>query len=426
MRRLLALLLLVLPAACAGASRQSPDAPPRGRDVRPGVTVFVRDSLALIRGLRVGLITNQTGIDERGRTTIDLLHEAAPQVRGRLVALFSPEHGIRGTEDRQFVESGRDGRTGLPVHTLYTSATIPPPDSLLLGIDVLVIDLFDIGTRTWTYVGAMLYAVRAAGRLGMRVIVLDRPNPLGGRAEGPLLDSALANPADPAPGRPGRAYALYPAPLRHGLTMGEMARWFNAELGLGAELHVIPVEGWRRSMWWDETPIPWVRPSPNIPTLTSALLYPALVAFEGSNVSVGRGTAQAFQQIGAPWLDAPRVAELLEERGYPGVSFEAVTFTPEQPGDNKYPGRRIPGVRITVTDRDRVPVSRVGAALVWALGEAHPDSLRVTNASFDLRWGDSGDRERLLAGRDPDEVIDRWLGDVVAWQQRVRPYLLYR
>jgi uncharacterized protein YbbC (DUF1343 family) len=240
MRRLLALLLLVLPAACAGASRQSPDAPPRGRDVRPGVTVFVRDSLALIRGLRVGLITNQTGIDERGRTTIDLLHEAAPQVRGRLVALFSPEHGIRGTEDRQFVESGRDGRTGLPVHTLYTSATIPPPDSLLLGIDVLVIDLFDIGTRTWTYVGAMLYAVRAAGRLGMRVIVLDRPNPLGGRAEGPLLDSALANPADPAPGRPGRAYALYPAPLRHGLTMGEMARWFNAELGLGAELHVIP------------------------------------------------------------------------------------------------------------------------------------------------------------------------------------------
>lgn len=426
MRRLLALLLLVLPAACAGTPRQSPDAPPRGRDVRPGVTVFVRDSLALIRGLRVGLITNQTGIDERGRTTIDLLHEAAPRVRGRLVALFSPEHGIRGTEDRQFVESGRDGRTGLPVHTLYTSATIPPPDSLLVGIDVLVIDLFDIGTRTWTYVGAMLYAVRAAGARGMRVIVLDRPNPLGGRADGPILEATLANPEDPAPGRPGRAYALYPAPLRHGLTMGEMARWFNAELGLGAELHVIPVEGWRRSMWWDETPIPWVRPSPNIPTLTSALVYPALVAFESSNLSVGRGTPQAFQQLGAPWLDAPRVAALLEDRGYPGVTFSAVQFTPERPTDAKYAGQRIPGVRITVTDRERIPVARVGAALLWALAKTHPDSLRLSTATFDLKWGVPDDRMRLVAGTDPDEVIDRWLGDIVAWQQRLRPHLLYR
>jgi len=388
--------------------------------------VFLRDSLSLIRGLRVGLITNQTGVDERGQTTIDLLHAAAPTVRARLVALFSPEHGIRGTEDRQFVESGLDGRTGLPVHSLYTSATIPPPDSLLNGIDVLVIDLFDIGTRTWTYVGTTLYAVRAAAKRGMRVIVLDRPNPLGGKAEGPLLDRALANPEDPAPGRPGRAYALYPAPLRHGLTMGEMAQWFNAELALGAELHVIQAEGWRRSMWWDETPIPWMRPSPNIPTLTSALLYPTLVAFEGSNVSVGRGTTAAFTRFGAPWMDAEAVATLLEERAFPGIGFVAERFTPDRPGDNKYAGQRIPGVRMEVSDRDRVPVARVGAAILWAVAKVHGDSLRLTDASFDLRWGAPSDRVDLVAGRDPDEVVDRSLGAVIEWQQRVRPYLLYR
>jgi uncharacterized protein YbbC (DUF1343 family) len=389
--------------------------------------VFIRDSLQLVRNLRIGLITNQTGVDEKGRTTIDLLVEAAPKVRAKVVSLMSPEHGIRGTEDRQFVESGRDGATGLPVHSLYTSMTIPPPDSLLAEVDVLVIDLFDIGTRTWTYVGTMLYALRAAGKIGMRVIVLDRPNPLGGaRAEGPILDSVIANPNDPAPGKPGRAYALYPAPLRHGLTMGELAQWFNAELALGAELHVIHAEGWRRSMWWDETPLPWVRPSPNIPTLTSALLYPSLVALEGSNVSVGRGTSTAFQRFGAPWLNADSVAKLLDDRSIPGVRFVAEAFTPVSPGDNKFGGQRIPGVRIDVTSRDRVQVARVGAAIVWALGQVHGDSLRLTAASFDLRWGANLDRIALLAGRDPDEVIDQWLPGVIAWQQRVRPYLIYR
>ncbi len=427
MRTFPRLALLLWLAACSRPVTSAPAQAGRGSDVRPGVTVFLRDSLSLIRGLRVGLITNQTGVDENGRSTVDLLHAAAPTVRAELVALFSPEHGIRGTEDRQFVESGRDTRTGLPVHSLYTSAAIPPPDSLLAGIEVLVIDLFDIGTRTWTYVGTTLYAIRAAARLGMRVVVLDRPNPLtGARAEGPLLDSVLANPLDPAPGRPGRAYALYPMPLRHGLTMGELARWLDAELALGADLHVVGVQGWTRSMWWDETPIPWVRPSPNIPTLTSALLYPALVAFEGSNVSVGRGTDAAFTRFGAPWLDAKAVAEALEDRGLAGVRFVAEHFTPDRPGDNKYPGRRLPGVRMDVLDRDRLQVARVGAAILGVLGQTHGDSLRLTDASFDLRWGAPADRVRLLAGDDPDAVIDRWLGEVVRWQQRVRPYLLYR
>jgi uncharacterized protein YbbC (DUF1343 family) len=241
-----------------------------------------------------------------------------------------------------------------------------------------------------------------------------------------MLDSSIANPDDPTPSKPGRAYALYPAPLRHGLTMGEMALWFNDELGVRADLHVIPVEGWHRGQWWDSTGLPWVKPSPNIPTLASALIYPALVALEGTNVSVGRGTSLAFQRFGAPWIDAKAVAALLEERGLGGVRFTAETFTPEAPGDLKFAGRRIPGVRIEVVDRDRVQSARVGAAITWVLHKLHPDSLRITKASFDLRWGSAKSREALLVTDDPDRVIDLELADVAAWQQKVRRYHLYR
>jgi uncharacterized protein YbbC (DUF1343 family) len=411
--------------ACLGGASGSPV---RVADLRvlPGITVLVKDSLALLTGKRVGLVTNQTGVNEKGESDIDLLYAALPSRGAKLVALFSPEHGIRGTEDHANIESGRDGKTGLPVYSLFTTQAVPPADSLLRDIDALVVDLFDIGTRTWTYVGTTLYAMRAAARRGIPIFVLDRPNPLGGRAEGPMLDGAIANADDPRPDKPGRAYALVPAPLRHGLTMGEMARWFNAELHVGADLHVMQAEGWHRTTWWDSTGIPWVKPSPNIPSLTSALLYPALVAFEGTNVSVGRGTSAAFQRFGAPWMNAQVVAALLEARNMSGVRFVAETFTPDQPGDGKYAGRRIPGVRIEVTTRERVQAARVGAAIVWALHKQHPDSLQITNETFDLRMGAADVREALLSGTDPDVVIDREVTMVVAWQQAVRKYLLYR
>ncbi|HKS05765.1 MAG TPA: DUF1343 domain-containing protein [Gemmatimonadaceae bacterium] len=400
----------------------------------------MRDSLSLLRGKRVGLVTNQTGIDESGKSTIDLLYAALSSASGApaaqdsglrpqgsgLTALFSPEHGIRGTEDRSNIANERDEKTGLPVYSLFAAATIPPPDSLLRDLDAIVVDLFDIGTRTWTYVGVMLYTVRAAARRGIPVFVLDRPNPIGGRAEGAILDSAIANPDDPSAGKPARAYALYPAPLRHGLTMGEMARWFNAELRLGADLHVIPVRGWRRDMWWDSTRIPWVRPSPNMPSLTSALLYPALVPLEATNVSVGRGTATAFQRFGASWMHAAAVAASLNSLRLSGVSFVAEPFTPVQPGDNKFAGQRIPGVRIDVVDRQRVQSARVGAAIVWALNKQHKDSLRIRSLDFDLRFGSGRLREALIGGADPDSVIDSQVQRVVAWQQKIRPYLLYR
>jgi uncharacterized protein YbbC (DUF1343 family) len=389
--------------------------------------VLLDDSLSLIAGRRIALITNQTGVDAKGVADVELLQQDPRVKRAHVtvVRLFSPEHGIRGRQDVANLPDERDERSGLMVHSLYRRESEPPPDSLLRDLNALVFDLQDIGTRTWTYVGVMVYAMRAAARVGIPFIVLDRPNPITGRTEAPLLDSTLANPDDPAPGRPGQAYALYPAPLRHGMTMGELARFFAAELRIPVELSVVRMSGWRRTMWWDETGLPWVDPSPAMVSPTSALLYPALVAFERANVSVGRGTALPFQRFGAPWMDSKRVAQLLAERDLGGVRFEAERFTPTAPTDGKYADREIPGVRIIVEQRDRVQAGRIAAAVLWALGRAAPDSLRITAGGFDLRFGAPAAREALLRGDDPDEVIDRMQAEVVAFQRRVRTYLLY-
>ena len=425
---LVVLVATMLGCAATGAtpeSRAGTTAVPR---VRPGISVLLSDSIGLVRGRRVGLLTNQTGIDEHGVSDIERLHGEGARAAGvQLVTLFSPEHGIRGTEDRENLASGIDAQTGLTVHSLYTNQTIGPPDSTLRGVEVLVVDLQDIGTRTWTYVGSVMYAMRAAARRQIPIVVLDRPNPLGGiHAHGPMLEPALANPNDPTATRPGRAYALYPAPLRHGMTMGELARFFNARLGIGADLRVVPMDGWRREMWFDETSLPWVRPSPNLPTLASATTYPALVAFEASNVSVGRGTPDAFQRFGAPWLPADRVVALLQSRGLPGVRFERDDFTPQSPTDGKYGGRRIPGVRLVVVDRARFHPGRAGAAVLWAVGRAARDSLTLRASAFDDRFGRPAMREALLRGDDPDAVVARDDVEVEAWRRDLRPYLLYR
>ncbi len=396
--------------------------------VRPGITVLLEDRIGLISGRRLGLITNQTGVNEKGDSDIDLLATGsrAKKARVRLVALFSPEHGLRGTEDHQFVEGETDPRSGLPVHSLYGAGTIAPPDSLLVGVETLVVDLQDSGTRTWTYVGVMLYAMRAAARNHIPILVLDRPNPLTGtRAEGAILDSALANPDDPRPGKPGKAAALYPVPLRHGLTMGEMALMFNARLAIGAELTVVPVAGWHRTMWFNETGLPWVKPSPNLPTLASLLMYPGLVAYEASNLSVGRGTDIPFQRLGAPWLKSREVADLLNDRLMPGVKFEAERFTPSSPTDNKYPGENLYGVRVIVTDRERVNPARVGAAMLWAIAKTSPAELAFRLPRFDELFGAARLRDALVRGEDPDTVMDRELPSVALFREMVKPYLLY-
>jgi uncharacterized protein YbbC (DUF1343 family) len=419
---------IVAGALLAGCAMRGPAgaAPPV---VRPGIDVLLTDSVGLIRGKRIGLLTNHTGVDARGESDIERLGGAQARGAGaRLVRLFSPEHGIRGTEDRDNPESGAvDARSGLAIVSLFTNQTVAPPDSTLRDLDVLVIDLQDIGTRTWTYVGAMIYAMRSAGRLGLPVVVLDRPNPLSGsHTDGPVLEPALANANEPTPSRPGRAYALYPAPLRHGLTMGELARFFVATLKLGTDLHVVPVAGWRRSMWFDDTGLPWVRPSPNLPTLASATVYPALVPFEATNVSVGRGTPDAFQRFGAPWLPADRVVRDLTSRSLPGVRFERSDFTPQGATDGKFSGRKIQGIRIVVTDRDRFAPGRTGAALLWAISRASRDSLVVRDSAWDDRFGRPAMREAIMRGEDPDSVVARDAAAVAEWERMVAPFRLYR
>lgn len=420
--------LAIASAECArvgSSGAASPIAAPR---VRPGITVLLDDSLSLIRGKRIALLTNQTGIDASGVSDIELLLGARARSAGvTLVRLFSPEHGIRGTEDREHIASGIDERSGLAVHSLYTVTAIAPPDSLLVDLDALVFDLQDIGTRTWTYVGSMIYAMRAAARRHLPIIVLDRPNPItGDHVDGPMLDTGLSNADEHTLQRSAKPYALYPFPLRHGMTMGELALFYNSVLGINAPLHVVPVAGWNRSQWFDETGMPWVRPSPNLPNLTSALLYPSLVAFEGSNVSVGRGTSAAFQQFGAPWLDATRVADLLNGRRLPGVRFVAESFTPRSPGDDKFNGRRIPGVRIDVTDRDQIRSGRVAAAILWALTRAHRDSLVIAARTFDERFGRSSARMAIVAGEDPDVVMAREAVGVSAFLRGADRFRIYR
>ena len=429
--------LVVAALALAACARQAGDAEDvgsapavRAGPVRPGISVLLDDSVHLVRGKRVGLLTNHTGLDERGRLDIDLLH-ADPRARAadvRLVRLFAPEHGIRGTEDREDLESGIDERSGLPIVSLYTAGTIAPPDSTLRDLDVLVFDLQDIGTRTWTYVGNLVYSLRAVKRAGIALVVLDRPAPLGGRRmEGPMLDSAIANVGGPD-GRPGIAWALWPMPLRHGLTMGELARYYNAELGIGARLHVVPMAEWRRAMWFDDTKLHWVRPSPNIPTLASATLYPAVVPFEATNVSVGRGTPLAHQLFGFPGMNPESVIAALRDREIAGVTYEATriagsNYGPQQP----YRDVELPGVRIVVTDRERLDVGRLGTALVWALRRTHPDSFRIVDTlRFDRLIGSGAVRRALMAGDDPDAVIDRELPGVMAFERRARQYFLYR
>ncbi len=292
--------------------------------IRPGIEVLLEDSLHLVEGRRVGLITNQTGVDASGRSSIDRIHEH-PGVE--LVALFAPEHGIRGTADPgETVEDGVDVDTGVPIHSLYGAVRSPTPE-MLDGIDVLLVDYQDIGARYWTYVSTMTLAMEAAAEQGIPVVVLDRPNPIGGAVQGNILDSAFAT-----------FVGRYPLAMRHGMTPGELARYYQGEGGIGGELHVVPVEGWRRDMPFAETGLPWVRPSPNMPDVESATHYPGTCLFEGTVLSVARGTEAPFQQIGAPWLDGEALAEAMNAYGLTGVRFEPVRFTPNAPSDGKFEG----------------------------------------------------------------------------------------
>ncbi len=390
-----------------------------GEQVLAGADVLLTGRLDLVRGLRVGLITNHTGLVDLGRgvdastSTIDALHRH-PEVR--LVALFGPEHAIHGrAEAGERVEGGADPRTGLPVYSLYGETRRPPPEALQ-DLDVLLFDIQDIGTRYYTYVWTMALAMEAAASQGVRFVVLDRPNPIGGElVQGNVLDPAFAT-----------FVGLYPVPMRHGLTPGELALFLNVEHGIGVELDVVPVAGWRRDTWYDDTGLGWVAPSPNMPSVESAAHYPGTCLFEGTNLSVGRGTDRAFQQIGAPWLAHEELARRLNARRLPGVRFEPVVFTPRNPGDGRFGDRSVRGVRLHVTDRRVYDSPVAGVALLVEIQNLHPDRLTWRVSHFDRLAGTDRLREGVLAGRSVAELTAEWPTQIRAFQEAVRPYLLYQ
>ena len=404
--RLLAPALLLALAACAPAMVPTP----RSAAVRPGVEVFVDAVPAAVRGKRVGLITNHTGLDRSGRSTIDLLH-GSPGVE--LVALYGPEHGLRGTAaPGEKVASGRDERTGLPFHSLYGETQKPTP-AMLQGVEALVFDIQDVGARQYTYVYTMALGMQAAREKGIPFVVLDRPNPIGGtRVEGNLLDTAFAS-----------FVGMYPIPVRHGMTAGELARLFNREFGIGANLTVVPVEGWRRGAWQDATGLPWVNPSPNIRRLEAAIHYPGTVFFEGTNLSEGRGTQLPFEQTGAPWLDAEAVAAEMNTLRLPGVRFEAVRFAVE-PTAAKFPGQTLPGVRLVLTDRETYRPVEATLLLIDAIRRRHPREFQWSR-TIDRLAGTGRLRQAVEAGT-LRELLREWERDAERFRRTREPYLLYR
>ena len=385
-------------------SSPKPQAP--SPSVLSGIDVLARDGFAKLKGKRVGLITNHTGVARDGKSTIDLL-QTAPGVQ--LVALFAPEHGIRGVLDAD-VPAERDQKTGLTIHSLY-GETRRPTAAMLAGIDTLVIDLQDIGARFYTYPATTGYVLEEAAKRKIAVMVLDRPNPVNGwQIEGPNQSEPIRE-----------FIAYFPMPVRHGLTLGELARVFNAEKKLNADLTVIPVENWRRDYWYDETGLAWINPSPNMRNLNQAALYPGIGAIEYSNVSVGRGTDQPFEQFGAPWIDGPRLAAALNARQLPGIRFYPVAFTPTT---SKYARQACQGVFMVITNRATLPPVRVGLEIAGALFTLFGEQYQLENT--DLLLGSRDSLERVKRGEDPAAVAARWSADEGRWRQLRAKYLLYR
>lgn len=323
-------------------------------DVWNGIDVLRRDGFRALDGQRIGLITNHTGLAKDGATTIDILHGAK---NVRLTALFGPEHGIRGAVDEKVADS-TDAATGLPVFSLYGETMRPKPEQLR-GLDALVFDIQDVGCRYYTYISTLGNALEESAKAKLHLVVLDRPNPItGGHVAGAVSDAEEHS-----------FTAWHPLPVRHGMTVGELARLFNVERKIGAGLIVVPCEGWPRKDWWDATGLLWTNPSPNMRSLTQATLYPAVGLLEFTNLSVGRGTDTPFELLGAPWLDGLRLSAHLNRRDIPGIRFVPVRFTPRASVHKEIP---CGGINLLVTDRERLDTGRLGMELAAALRDLFP------------------------------------------------------
>ena len=383
--------------------------------VLPGLEVLLRDSAQLVRGKRVGFLTNQTAVTSNGQSGIDLLH-AAPGVK--LVALYGPEHGLRGgVEGGVKIASGVDERTGVPVFSLYGATQRPTPE-MLRGVDVLLFDMQDIGARPYTFVWTMAMAMEAAAAQNIPFIVLDRPNPITGRMEGPLMQMEMRNVGQPITG-------YYPVPLRHGMTVGEVARYINAEYKIGVNLTVIPVDGWKSSQWFDQTGLPWINPSPNIRSLEAALNYAGLVLLEATNLTVGRGTNAPFSYVGAPWLDAARLLRSIERFNIPGVALDTTTLVPQGEGWVPFKGETVRAVHIRVTNREVYQPVWLTLVLLTEIRRQHPNDFKITNNGMTQMLGSQWARDAVDRGEDPRTIWTRWQHELDAWSSIRRRYSLY-
>lgn len=385
-----------------------------GQVVKLGVEVLLERQIGLLAGKNVGLITNHTGLDSQLRSTADLLHRH-PQVN--LVALFGPEHGVRGAAGAgESVASDTDPVTGLPTYSLYGATKRPTPE-MLSGIDMLVYDIQDIGVRYYTYPNTLAHCMEAAKELGLAVAVLDRPNPLGGE----IVEGGIVRPEF-------RSFVgMHPMPVRHGMTIGELARWYNREIG--CDLTVVPMAGWRRSMWWDETGLPWVPMSPGTTGLDMATLYGGTCLMEGTTLSEGRGTAKPFEQVGAPWVDGPGLADRLNSLDLPGVRCRPVYFTPTA---SKHKGELCQGVQIHVMEHKRVEAVALGLHLVRALRQQNPERfewLPPVKADgphfFDLLAGTDAWRLLLEAGAPVAAIMAGWAAEQAPFLEERKRALLY-
>jgi uncharacterized protein YbbC (DUF1343 family) len=375
--------------------------------VQAGIDILESEKFAPLRGKHVGLITNHTGVDAQGRSTVDVLsHAAGVQV----VALFSPEHGLAGRNDEERVPSGKDATTGLPVYSLYGESR-RPTDAMLKDIDALVFDVQDAGVRFYTYTATMAYCMEEAAKRKIAFYVLDRPNPLGGEIiEGPMLDADKT-----------AFTAYFPIPVRYGLTIGELAQFFNAENHIDCELHVIAMKNWHRNYFYESTGSRWIPPSPNLRTLKGAILYPGLEILQNAGVSVGRGTETPFEEFGAPWISGDEVASDLNAMHLPGLRFTGQPFIPVS---GLYGGQRCGGVAIRVTDKQAVRSMRMGIEIASLLKKLYPGNFDPEKLMFLV--GNAETIRQLGADASPDQILNSWSTDLSAFDSSRRKYFLYK
>jgi len=428
---LIFLSIVVMAVACSRIRENSPEK----IDVKPGLEVFLERFIPLVKGKKVGLITNPTGVDRQLNSIIDLF-ASHPDIN--LVALYGPEHGVRGNAQAgEYIPFYLDEKYNLPVFSLYGQSRIPEPGmlknidafmrkfdsvdtdkipdrSMVNEIDIMVYDIQDVGTRIYTYIATMAYCMQVCGENNIKFIVLDRPNPINGTCvEGPILKFPEFS----------SFVGLFPIPVRHGMTSGELALMFNERfLTKKTDLKVIPAEGWKRSMWYDQTGLPWILPSPNMPTLDTASLYPGQVFLEGTNVSEGRGTTKPFELFGAPWIDGYELTRQLNQMDLPGIYFREAWFTPVF---SKYQGELCGGAQIHITERDLYKPFFTSLCIIQVISGMYPEQFKFYQEYFDKIMGTDKIRKSLEDHEDINSIIDSYHDELQDFLELRKPYLLY-